>query len=251
MSSTILKTTQATPQTAPSTGAVPRKKIVIAVDGPAASGKGTLARALADRLGYAYLDTGTLYRAVGLAVLETKGNPEDFEDVKPALGIALRNLTPELLASPALRTAAVADASSKVATFADVRFQLIQYQRDFAANPPDDKGGAVLDGRDIGTIICPEADLKLFVTASPEERARRRFEEEKVKNPLITEDAVLRDILKRDQRDSTRIDAPLVAAGDAYILDTTNLTAAQALDEAVATLRSKFLDQTGGGAATT
>jgi len=151
-------------------------KIVIAVDGPAASGKGTLARKIAERLGYAYLDTGALYRAVALATLEIAGDPSRIEDVKPAVGIIKRNLTQELLSSHALRRPDVSEAASKVAALPEVRSELLEFQREFAKNPPGDVGGVVLDGRDIGTVVCPGADIKLFVTATPEERARRRFQ---------------------------------------------------------------------------
>lgn len=225
-----------------------QRKIVIAVDGPAASGKGTLARMMADRLGYAYLDTGALYRAVALATLELGGDPSKFEDVAPALAIIERNLTPELLANPALRSQAVSEASSKVAALPDVRVHLIDYQREFAKNPPGDVGGAILDGRDIGTVICPDADLKFFVTASAEERARRRFEELKIGAPGLTLEKVLQDIQQRDQRDSSRKVAPTVAAKDAYILDTTRLNAAKTLEEAIAVIRAKFLSESTGTA---
>jgi len=218
-----------------------RRKIVIAIDGPAASGKGTLARAMAERLGYAYLDTGALYRAVALATLELGGDPSTFEDVAPAMAIIERNLTPELLANPALRSRAVSEASSQVAALLDVRIHLIDYQREFAKNPPGDVGGAILDGRDIGTVICPDADVKLFVTASAEERARRRFEELKTSVPGLTLEKVLQDIKQRDQRDSERKVAPAMAAKDAYILDTTKIDANGAVEEAIAIIRTKFL----------
>ncbi len=220
------------------------RKIVIAIDGPGASGKGTLAKMIAERLGYAYLDTGALYRAVGLATLEINGDFESFEDVEPAVQIVLRHLTPELLANPALRAPEITEAASRVATLPDVRHQLTDIQRAFAKNPPGNVGGAVLDGRDIGTVICPDADLKIFVTASAEERARRSFEENKKRYPHLTLQTVLQDMQKRDQRDSSRPVAPMVAAQGAYILDTTHLTPAEMLEEAIAALRSKFLEDT-------
>lgn len=232
----------------PKPNAATEKKIVIAVDGPAASGKGTLARKLADRLGYAYLDTGALYRAVGLATLETGGNPENWQDVQTAVTIITRNLTPELLASPALRTPQVADAASKVAVIPEVRQALFDYQRNFAANPPGNVGGAVLDGRDIGTVICPDADVKFFVTASVEERARRRFEEIKAtsadRGAILSQAQVLADLQRRDARDQTRATAPTKAAADAYVMDTTSLNAQQALDQAISVIRAKFLAET-------
>lgn len=228
------------------------RKIVIAVDGPAASGKGTLARKLANRLGYAYLDTGSLYRAVGMATLETGGNPESWADVQSAVQIITRNLTPELLSSPMLRTPAVSEAASKVAAIPEVRQALLDYQREFAANPPGNVGGAVLDGRDIGTVICPNADVKFFVTASVEERARRRFEELKTTSPdqgaILSESQVLADLKRRDDRDQSRIAAPAKSAADAYVLDTTTLNAQQALDQAISVIRAKFLSETNDNA---
>jgi cytidylate kinase len=222
-----------------------QKKLIITVDGPAASGKGTLAKKLADRLGYAYLDTGALYRAVAMATLEIGGDPSFYADVAPALDIIRRNLTPELLANPALRTPEVSEAASKVAAHSEVRQALLDYQRHFAHNPPDYVGGAVLDGRDIGTVVCPDADIKFFITASVEERAKRRFAElHATHGDAVTFEKVLSDLKSRDQRDSTRKIAPTLAAEDAYILDTTRLNAAQTLEEAIAVIRSRFLSET-------
>lgn len=236
----------------PNGAASPSKKTVIAVDGPAASGKGTLARKLADRLGYAYLDTGALYRAVGMATLDTGGNPENWQDVKTAVQIITRNLTPELLSSPMLRRPEVAEAASKVAAIPEVRQALLDYQRAFAANPPGNVGGAVLDGRDIGTVICPEADVKFFVTASVEERARRRFEELKSttadRGAILSEQQVLADLKRRDARDQERSVAPTKAATDAYVLDTTALNAPQALEQAITVIRAKFLSESNDNA---
>jgi cytidylate kinase len=226
-----------------------KRKMVIAVDGPAASGKGTLAKMMADRLGYAYLDTGALYRAVALATLELGGNPEKYADVAPALAMVKRNLTPELLANPALRSHDVSEASSRVSALPEVRSALIDYQRAFARNLPDGVGGAVLDGRDIGTVICPGADLKFFVTATPEVRARRRYEELKTRAQGLTLEKVLSDIQQRDQRDSTRKVAPALAANDAHILDTTNLNRSETLQKAVEIIHSKLLSESGANAA--
>lgn len=229
-------------ETAPSVSYSPRK-VVVAVDGPAASGKGTLARKMAERLGYAYLDTGALYRAVALATLEMGGDPANIEDVKPAMVMAKRYLTPELLANPALRSYEVSEAASRIAALPEVRIDLLDYQRSFANNPPGNVGGVVLDGRDIGTVVCPEADIKFFVTAAPQERARRRFEELRKRHPYMTYEDVLADLLQRDQRDASRKMAPTIAASDAYILDTTNMPPAAALEEAVHIIHSKFLSE--------
>ena len=219
------------------------KKVVIAVDGPSASGKGTFAKRLAERLGYAYMDTGALYRAVALAVLELHGDPTQWTDVRQAVDIVIKNLTQELLANPALRTATVGAASSKVAAIPEVRAALLQYQRDFAANPPGNVGGAVLDGRDIGTVVCPTAQIKFYITASAEERARRRFAELKNTDPNLTFDNVLSDLQARDARDASRTVAPAKAAVDAYTLDTTSLNPAETLDEGIAIIRARFIEQ--------
>jgi cytidylate kinase len=219
-------------------------KLVIAVDGPSASGKGTLAKNLAERLNFAFLDTGALYRAVALATLELGGDPTRSKDVAPALAIIKRNLTPELLANAALRTPEVSAAASKVAALPEVRTQLLDYQRHFAHNPPADKRGVILDGRDIGSVVCPDADIKLFVTASAEERARRRFAELKHKHADLTLESVLQEIQQRDARDSGRAIAPTLAVKDAVILDTTYLTAEETLDAAIAVIRLHFSEET-------
>lgn len=229
-------------------GSALQKKLVITVDGPAASGKGTLAKKLAERLGYAYLDTGALYRAVAMATLEIGGDPNYFQDVQPALDIIKRNLTPELLASAALRTPEVSDAASKVAAIPEVRQALLDYQREFAENPPGLVGGAVLDGRDIGTVVCPDADIKFFITASVEERAKRRYTELSERHDDVTFERVLGDLKARDLRDATRAVAPTLAAEDAYILDTTGLNPSETLEEAIAVIRSRFLSETNDNA---
>ncbi len=221
-----------------------QKKIVVTVDGPAASGKGTLARKIAERLGYAYLDTGALYRAVALAALEMGSDPSKIRDVKPAIDIVLRNLTMELLASPALRRPEVSEAASKVAALPEVRQALLDFQRDFAENPPGDVGGAVLDGRDIGTVVCPDADVKFFITANPEARAQRRLKELQWHHPLMTLEKVLADMLHRDQRDSGRELAPTYPADDAYLFDTTKLSAEEVLDSAIYTVQKKLINAT-------
>ena len=191
----------------------------IAIDGPAAAGKGTLARALAAHYGMAYLDTGLLYRAVGAGVL---GGGE-------AVAVA-QALDPSDLENDALRTQGVAEAASQVAAIPQVRAALTAFQRQFARRD----GGAVLDGRDIGTVICPEAEVKLFVTASPETRAERRYLELTARGEPADRAAILAEVIARDARDTGRADAPLRAAEDATIIDTSELTAAAALAEAIA-----------------
>lgn len=221
----------------------PGRKFVIAIDGPSASGKGTLGKKIAERLGYAYLDTGALYRAVALATLEINGDPSDAAGVMQALAIIQRNLTPELLSNPALRTSEVTEAASKVAAIPEVRAALLQYQRDFAQNPPENYGGAVLDGRDIGTVVCPNADIKFYVTASIEERARRRYQETRAIDANISYEQVLENMQARDQRDQTRSIAPAVAAQDAITLDTSSLSPMAAMDQAITLIWEKFLNQ--------
>lgn len=252
----------ALPQTRTATPVInllPGKRLVIAVDGPAAAGKGTLAVSLAQRLGLGYLDTGALYRAVALAVVETGGDAGDIHDARPALDIVRRNLTPELLGAPALRTPQVAQAASKVSALPEVRAALLDFQRNFTQNPQwaftadgtlttaiEHIGGAVLDGRDIGTVVCPDADMKFYVTASAHVRAQRRFKDLVKTNPDIKLEDVLADQLARDERDATRATAPMRAAQDAYVLDTTALTPDEVLEEAVAIIRARFLSASAG-----
>jgi CMP/dCMP kinase len=195
--------------------------VIIAIDGPAASGKGTLARRLAQHFGLAHLDTGRLYRAVALRVLIQGGHPEDHASA----AAEAKALVAADLADPRLREERVAQASSVVAAIPGVRQALLAFQRDFARRPPGGAPGAVLDGRDIGTVICPDAAAKLFITASTEARARRRFRElQDGGHPAIYE-AVLQDMKVRDARDRDRRAAPLVPADDALVLDTTALDA--------------------------
>ena len=194
-------------------------KFTVAIDGPAAAGKGTISKAVAAHFGFAHLDTGLLYRAVGAKVLA---------GADPVA--AARGLDPVDLENDALRTPAVAQAASEVAVNADVRAALVAFQQDFARR----EGGAVLDGRDIGTVICPQADAKLFVTASAECRARRRFDELTGKGMDVAYDTVLVDVKERDARDSSRAAAPLVPAVDAVMLDTSDLTIDAAVAQAVA-----------------
>jgi CMP/dCMP kinase len=206
--------------------------VIFAVDGPAAAGKGTLARRLADRYGLALLDTGGLYRAAALHTLEAGGNPADPAEAEAGA----KRVVAGDLEDPRLRSEEVAQAASVVAAIPAVRTALLQFQRDFAAQPP----GAVLDGRDIGTVVCPNADAKLFVTASLEARARRRFEELQAREPGAIYERVLQDLIDRDARDSQRRTAPLVPADDAIVLDTTELDPDAAFRAAVAEIEKKL-----------
>lgn len=215
-------------------------KPVIAIDGPAASGKGTLARRVAAAMGYALLDTGALYRAVGLAMIREGGDLRDPE----AAAATARSLDAATIASltadPALRRDETAQAASIVSAYPGVRQALLDFQRGFAANPPDGAPGAVLDGRDIGTIICPDAPVKLFVTASVEVRAERRFKELGGAAAGVDFQAVLADMRARDERDTTRAFAPLVPAADAVVLDNSSLGPEAAFEAAMAVVRARL-----------
>jgi cytidylate kinase len=207
--------------------------MIIAVDGPSGVGKGTLARALAARYGLAFLETGLLYRQVALRVLEMGGNPENQADAVKAVHEI--NLT--ITHDPKLRTEDVSRAASQVAIHPEVRELLFQLQRDFAKNYAPPYKGAVLDGRDIGTVILPDADKKIYLTAHTEVRAERRFEELKAKGNVggnsVTFDQVLADIKARDKRDQTRLHNPLRPAADAFVLDTSYLSREEVLENAI------------------
>ena len=195
--------------------------MIIAVDGPAAAGKGTIARALAKHFGYPFLDTGSLYRMVGLSALRAGGEP-----ITPEAAIAAaRSLDPTSFTDAELRNEKVGAAASIVAVIPEVRAALLDFQRAFAARKP----GAVLDGRDIGTVVCPDAPVKLYVTASPEVRARRR----QLELGSADYESILADIRARDDRDSKRATAPLVAAKDAVVLDTSGMDIAAAVQAAI------------------
>jgi cytidylate kinase len=200
--------------------------MIIAVDGPTASGKGTVAKALAEHYGLKRLDTGSLYRAVGLAVLDAARDPSD-----PAAAVAAAEaLDLGAIDEDRIRSSAAGLAASKVATISEVRAVLRRAQRAFAADP----AGAVLDGRDIGTVICPDAEVKLFVTASLEERTRRRLAELRARGEEISFDELQAQIADRDARDMGRKDSPLYQAPDARLLDTTGLSIAEAAEAAYA-----------------
>lgn len=196
-------------------------EFTVAVDGPAAAGKGTLSKAVAAHFGFAHLDTGLLYRAVGVKVLAGMEAAE-----------AARSLRPDDLENDSLRTSAVARKASEVAVIAEVRAALLDFQRSFAGR----SGGTVLDGRDIGTVICPDAAVKLFVTASARVRAQRRFAEMSASGIRDTFDQVLADVQARDARDMERAEAPLKPAPDATVIDTSELSIEEAVAAAVATV---------------
>jgi CMP/dCMP kinase len=205
--------------------------MIIAIDGPAASGKGTLGKRLAAHFGLRHLDTGLIYRAVAKALLDA-GHPLD--DRVRAVAAA-KALDPARFDEKTLKGHAIGEAASIVSAIPDVREALLAFQRDFAAQAP----GAVLDGRDIGTVICPDANVKIFVVAAPEERARRRATELRAADQPADEAAILADILRRDERDRTRSVAPLIAAPDAHELDTTRLDVDQAVAAAIAIVERK------------
>ncbi len=204
------------------------RPFVVAIDGPAASGKGTLARRLAERFGFAHLDTGALYRATALNVLDSGGDPAD----PSAAAIAARRLDLQMLVDPRLRSERVAAAASMVAAHPAVRDALLAAQRNFAARPPAAAPGAVLDGRDIGSVVCPKADLKLFLTANVEARADRRVKELRGRGVAAIYENILQDLIERDARDSERRDAPLSVPRDAIVIDTTTLDADAVLKRA-------------------
>jgi cytidylate kinase len=199
--------------------------MIIAIDGPAASGKGTLGKRLAAHYGLRHLDTGLIYRAVAKALLDAGRSPNDVA----AAVAAAKALDPARFDEIALKSHAVGEAASIVSALPELRAALVAFQRDFAAKPP----GAVLDGRDIGTIICPDADVKIYVTAALEVRGRRRAAEYRAQGRNIDDVAVLADIVKRDQRDQNRAAAPLKQAQDAHLLDTTHLDIDAAIRAAI------------------
>lgn len=206
--------------------------MIIAIDGPAASGKGTLARRIAEHLGYHYLDTGLLYRAVARDCL---ARGLDLCDVCSVVALA-RSIDPACLDDTGLRSPGIGDAASIVAKIPELRAALLDYQREFALRMP----GAVLDGRDIGTVVCPDAEAKIFVTASVEERAKRRFREHEAAGEMPRMDEMLQLIRARDARDSERNAAPMRQADDADLLDTTEMDIEAAFDAAVGLIKRKI-----------
>lgn len=207
--------------------------MIIAIDGPAASGKGTLARKLAAHYGLSHLDTGLLYRAVGYQVLAKGGNPEDTE----AAIAAAERLDTDHLDTDDLRAEGIGEAASKVAAIPEVRKRLLDFQRRFARGGQ----GAVLDGRDIGTVVCTDADAKLFITATAQTRAKRRYEEMRLKGGQMSYDEMLSDIRRRDERDSSRATSPMQKAEDAHLIDTSEMdieTAFRAAVEIVDSIRN-------------
>ena len=204
------------------------ENIIIAIDGPSASGKGTIARGMADYFEFSYLDTGLLYRAVGRKVFEYD---ENFNEAT-AIHIA-QNFDISWLDHPLLRNDDSSSLASKVAVIAGVRQALLEFQRHFSVHPAAEKKGSILDGRDIGTIICPNAQVKLFITASADVRAKRRFEELRKHDDSLKYETVLQDIQIRDERDMNRSEAPLKPAQDSLLLDTSNMCIKEAIAEAV------------------
>ena len=206
--------------------------MIIAIDGPSASGKGTLAKRLAVHLGFAHLDTGKIYRAVGMTVIRNGGDPAD----QKAAMVAARSFDPQSLEDLTLYGDVSAVAASKVAEISSVRDVLLEFQRKFAANPPGAVKGAVLDGRDIGTVVCPDAAIKIFVTASARVRASRRHKELLERGERSIYARVLQEMIERDERDRIRSVAPLKAAAAAFMLDTSELDADQAFEAALAAI---------------
>ena len=207
-------------------------KFTVAIDGPAAAGKGTISRAVAKAFGFSYLDTGSLYRAVGVKALEIGRGVIDPNVAAKVAG----NLSDTDIARDDLRTAMAGQAASKVAALPEVRAALLEFQKTYARRD----GGAVLDGRDIGTVICPEAEVKIYVTASDEIRAGRRHKELVISKPDLSVEQVLTDLRARDQRDASRDAAPMKPADDALLLDTTKLSIDAAVAEAMALIQKRI-----------
>lgn len=215
------------------------KPIVIAIDGTAASGKGTLARKLARILGFDYLDTGKLYRYIGWRILEEGGNPANIEQATFIAEKLKDYLKPVELSNPVLHSDEAGQAASKVAAVPAVREALLAYQKEFAAHPPSGAAGTILDGRDIGTVVCPQADVKLYIDARDEIRAQRRTKELQSAGIPVKYEAVLADMRERDGRDAGRETAPMKAADDATILDTSDMDIDDVLAKALSVIENK------------
>ncbi len=216
--------------------------MIVAVDGPAAAGKGTIARRLAEELGYAHLDTGALYRAAALRVLDAGIDPDDAD----AAAAAAAAITQTDLADPRIREDRTAKMASRVSAHPPVRAALLDLQRNFAAHPPGGAKGVVIEGRDIGTVVCPQAERKIFLDAGVEIRAERRFRELQGRGATVTREEVLEDLRKRDAADRNRAVSPLVPAPDAYLIDTSNLD----IDSASAAAKAFVLGGMGSPRAT-
>ena len=202
--------------------------MIVAIDGPAGSGKGTIAKKLAEYFNLSYLDTGILYRAVALQMLTEGINENDYRSAqKVAQQVSIASID-----HTGIRTRAVSDLASKIATISTVRQELLTRQRRFAQNPDPDKDGAILDGRDIGTVVCPNADFKLFIMAELEIRAKRRWKELLQSDPTVIYCEVLEEMRSRDERDANRKDAPLVVTSDAMVIDTSNKSIDVSFNEA-------------------
>ena len=210
--------------------------MIIAIDGPSGSGKGTIAQLLGTELGFAVLDTGLLYRLLGYMVLEKKEDPSIKKNVLEALKHFQYDVS--ALHASVLREDSVAKAASIVAAYPEVRNALLSYQRAFAKNPPGNARGAILDGRDIGTVILPDADLKIFITANIQIRAQRRWKELQHREVMCMFDDVLRDLKDRDDRDMQRECSPLRTSSNAHVIDTSNLTPPMAVDKILTIIKS-------------
>ena len=217
--------------------------MIITIDGPAAAGKGTLSQKLADKYGYAYFDTGMVYRAVGLKMLLGNKDLNDVSEAEKEAGNLTFGSMIELSKNPEFRSSKGGEAASIVSSYSGVRSRLLDMQKNFALNPQFADGkkaeGVIYDGRDTGTVVCPNAEIKFFITASPEVRAKRRYDEFVAKGMVANYEDVLVDVKKRDDRDANRKDAPMKPADDAIVLDTTNLNIEEVYLEAVKIIESK------------
>lgn len=215
------------------------KSIIVAIDGPVASGKGTLSRKLAEHFGFRHLDTGALYRAAALNLRRAGGDADNL-----AAAVAAARAVGQIdLADPALRDEETGLLASKIAPLPEVRKTLLEYQREFAARPPGGAVGAILEGRDITTVVCPDAEVKIFVTAAAEVRAKRRYDELIGRGVAADYETVLADLKKRDAQDSERTEAPLKIAADAHLLDTSILDIDTAFGKAVEIIRKSLGDR--------